>query len=354
MINSKYLNILTAAAAAFSISISAHAAILTYAIQGNWENQTECFKTATEVAEAFKSHVTVVSSNCQRQLTGFQLQVAYAAPTKIETISTITKYIRQHEHMGGYQSKEDCLANLPRELSLFQTSTGLEPFVALCFNETGDPATYGQYDWNLRIEAMGPAPEGAYVPSEAALNTMGYFLSPEASVRKEILDALVKKGLRPAMVQAHHSSTVVNLIKIRAYAQHELNLVQTDFAYFVDGTSCLREADRVNHSAYANQGIYLTAFCMSQTAVKPPMNAPPEVLNSSLQVVYQAEGLEYNDRPQKLPGEFDTYAQCDAQRPAIIANLEQALGKPVRASFCGKLNAPNEGNTQKFFVHVIE
>lgn len=350
----KPLRLLLGTAASFCISTAASAAIYTYEIDGSWATADDCSITAAEVTAAFNQRAQVLSSLCEASESGFKLQVAYAASARIETISTLTKYLLEPETYGGYPSKEDCLANLAGERSLFQSNTGLQPFVAICFKEGGGSIAHDHYDWNLRIEAMGPVSAGARLPNELALNMVGYFLTPEATIRQAISAALAARDLRPAFVQAHHANSVANLIKIRAYSQAELDLNKTTFATFTDGQSCFQEADRLNKSAYANEAFYLTAFCMSLT----PVSILTETQTpANLRVVYLADlgsGLAYKDLPQPLPGSFETFAQCDAQRPSIIGNLEQALGKTVRASFCGNLPSEDDEGIQKFFVHVIE
>ena len=347
-----HLKFILAYAATFWISTSGFSAIQTYEIRGSWANEAECLNTANTVFEAFRAHVSVVSARCQSSPNGLMLQVAYSADAPIETISTIAKYTRVHEFRGGYRSKEECIAKTPGELTVYKTSTGLEPFVAQCFNETGIPVSSYQYNWNLLIEAIGPAPVGAYLPNELAVNLAGYFLTSESDVRKAISDALLARGIRPGMVQAHHANTMANLIKIRAYSPNELDLGQSELAKFVGWAPCLKEADRLNKSAYAREGFYLTTFCMSNTRIKPSFNEYN--VTSSLNVAYLASRLTNKDRPQKLPGGFGSFAQCDAQRPAIVAKLEQSIGKPIRASLCGKSVAAGEDSSPEFFVLVIE
>jgi hypothetical protein len=108
----------------------------------------------------------------------------------------------------------------------------------------------------------------------------------------------------------------------------------------------------VNTSQYAREEIYLTAFCMSETAIDP--NLGDATGRFSLKVAYLASGLEHKDRPQKLPARFATYEDCDSQRVSIVSELEKSIGKSVRASFCGKLYSPDNEIAPAYLIQVIE
>lgn len=347
-----FLKISAVTSGLFFSAMTAEAAVHFYEIEGHWSDQSECDHVAEEVSRALHNRVSVVSSGCEKTNMGFKTRVAYAAPDKLNIVSTVSPYARVPSYQGGYKSKEECLANADRELEIFRAKTGLVPFLNLCFNETGSPASYLQYDWNLRLDAFGPVVPGGAMPQEMAVNMVGYFLTSPEFIRQSLNSALVARDLTPSMVAAHHSSSIGNLLKFRAYSASEIEFGQTQIANFVDATSCLAEADRLNKSLFSSDRIYLTAFCMSDRPIITE-NAP-RPLNTNLRLAHLSYNIWSTNRPQKLPGAFATYGECDAQRPAVIERIESANGIPVRASLCGKGAGPGEDQDQRFFIFIFE
>jgi hypothetical protein len=314
-----------------------------YKIKGSWSDVDSCKVSLALIVETLAERVNIIGSSCDLIDRAYTAQVNYLSVDVLPLISNIEEGYRFSQIQGGYQSKDECEQNVERETTLFRESTNLNPFIAVCFNESLGQFIANKLPWNMRIDALGTLEDNALRPFESGMELPGTLQEPVLEVVERLKGSLERKGIRTAVAVTRQGPVYVTEFKLRGYSRNSVDLSKMHLGSYATLSQCFEEMRKANQSDLAEDELYLTTLCVSEIGGRR----------------FTAESVNTNDSPRIrvsiLAATYQSFEDCNAVRADVIAGLERATGKRVQHSFCSyRGNDPGSYNSTQVVIKFVE
>lgn len=282
------------------------------------KQERDCYVQAIEVSKVFEqaAGVKVTESICLKETDlSYDLQLNYEANKKLNVVSTM------HEpgiiFPDRYADVAICQKNLPKQVAIFESATGLKPFITYCSPISG----YEKTGWAPGIDAVG---ETKRLPFSSGYHL---FTSSKYIDAKEYLT-----GLRAALGKIEGILAEVIIHPQLAYdyvAIHYFAAAPQHFALNVVGRTRALQTDRrlCDLQKVEAQSI-LAGTANPPFAIHCGYFGPTG--NWELNLATMGEpSLSWRNSVKK----FHTYNECVGQRDGVVKTY-QATEKGIRGGIC--------------------
>ena len=307
-----------------TFSLASFAAEQAYKIKKYPAQANGCHETAADLGARFQqaTGIAPIRSRCLDEgAKGYQIEITYESEKALPLVSTygprggITP-------LGRYASREACENAADNELKMFVEETELKPVVSFC---TIDGVDSEKVIWFPRIDAFGQAkrtPQMGYYH---------YFAIPKGmtgtQIRDSIFAGLTAKGLRPVAV-VFRSRMVYGEAAIHYYGPTREKFLMLEPTRTDTVEQCLGQHQELQAAFVGTANPPLVSYCGNPVIGSSEMNV---LFVGPLTFVLRASAES-----------FKSMAECEAQRPALIAYYKDKLKLPIRLGLCSRPTADAE------------
>ncbi len=282
-----------------------------------------CEATAGEVARRFGAAAGVEiywAGASKESATTCDLKISYLALERIKIASTVDRSGLGVFRDGTTRTLANCLADLPREIAVFKRSTGLEPWIAYCYQES---SFLNDLPFVPVVEGIGNGANTLFAsdtvvgvtPNEGWPGTLSGIW--KTSANQGI--AVASIALRPYISASDKEVT------IRYYAKERLYLRSEGIAEHKDSKICEGQIDEIRLGLAKADHPPIAVYC-GQYAHK----------QFRLGIIMLSENILGigNLIPIEDPKQFTTLEECRTDLPGTLDFYQMKLGKKVLAGMC--------------------
>jgi len=282
-----------------------------------------CEVTAVNVAQRFSAAAGVEiywAGASKETATTCDLKISYLAADHLKIASSVDRSGLGVYRDGTTRTLASCLADLPREVAVFKKSTGLEPWIAYCYQES---SFLNDLPFVPVVEGIGSGTNTLFAsdtvvgvaPSEGWSATLPAIWKTSADQGIAVASLVV----RPYISASDKEVT------IRYYAKERLYLRSEGIAEHKEPKICEQQIDEIR-VGLAKAGLPPFAVYCGQYAHKDYRLGILMLSNNILGIG--------NLVPIEDPKQFTTLESCRADLPGTLDYYQVKLGKKVLAGMC--------------------
>lgn len=299
-----------------TFSLASFAMEFKYTLKNYPVQPSGCHETAAEIGTRFQqaTGIATLTSRClDDSADGYRIEVTYEAEQPAALVSTYTPR-GGITPLGRYATKATCEAALAEETKLFEEETTLKALLAYCAIDGVDSE---KVKWFPRIDAFGQAKRAPQ------MGYYHYFAIPKGmdgkQIREKIFAGLTQRGLRPIAV-VFRSRLAYGEAAVHYYGSRGEKFAMVEPTRTPTIEICLAQNQELQNAFVGAANPPLVSYCGNAL-----------VGGSELDVLF-LEPLQIDLRPSAE--RFKTFAECEAQRPALITYYKEKLKRPVRLGLC--------------------
>lgn len=292
----------------------------TYTYRAGWFplDDAACRIAAVEIGARFTTATgnQVLAAGCERPFSWKQdVVIQYYADAEAKLVSTFAEFATADQ--GFYATKEDCDADLPNEVRLFERETGLDAVTYYCYPETKQTSE-NKFPYIARVDGFGAPETKPFVftgtiydpPAMTALDAETLFRDSLSNLRS-LEETRVKvdfTGSLPRVAVKYYSTrrrplvleTVVGFESLQA-----CNAAQLDTDHFING--------------FGVDG--LRSFCARKKFSQSATHTYFGLVTGAYKV-------------EKVPGSYPSRNECEAALPGIESRYATATGSSRVEGVC--------------------
>ncbi len=286
-----------------------------------YTDMSTCFDSAkaagNKIAEDAK--VTLRNTECEiNSATGSLLiRIEYEAPKALNFVTTSGKF--SYTAQGFFESEKDCVSQIAEQENIFQTETGLRPFISFCH-----PSLPGyKKDYEMMIQGVG-------TPKRAPFFTNIFTSGSIQNSVKESMTAKLSKYLAEQNARlvylAFSPKNISERINLFYYGEKEIKFINEMFHDLPDAQTCEVELQTLEQ-AFVKQGVSSPlAYCTASPG-------SPTTLYFFLKegVVKSTLSLET----------FSDYSSCAKAQVAVMNKYQALYGDKLMTGICNRPLASN-------------
>jgi hypothetical protein len=287
---------------------------LTYKVPSYPLNGRDCHEVAREIGESFgaATGLKVTTAYCSQASEKYgNLEINYMAEKVVTLVTTRHPYAVLP--LGRFVDEKTCLASMPKDRALFESATGLVPFIAYC----AEVQSGRKYPWTLHMDAAGKAKLEPW---------LGGFLL--FSVPQEITLAHFRAAIRKKLSET--GSLVMDVV-----LQGNAGLGELAVHYFSEGhiTFTAKETGKLPNKAQCLQEAADFSSIVGSTVRAPQMVYCGRTFLGTWEVTNLYIG---QDAPAPLLSldKFTTYEECRANKARVVEHYKTTLKMPVIGGVC--------------------
>ncbi len=277
-----------------------------------------CVETAHLFGQVFKSATgaKVLRSHCDAEHDrSYDIRIGYEAEKELPLVTSESGTF----YAGHYAKLEDCVADLPAQLRLFEAHTKLKAFHSYCYIDQSSIET----SIGTRFDAVGTPAEWPQVFMQRSFTTP---IAPETLVQ-DLEAALKARNQTAAVVTVVRPKNGIDFTRIvMKYFGAELvslKLKKDDF-YYATKSECDEAKGRLT-AVFAEQGIFpATSFCSLYA------------LNGRVAINFIATQKTKWYRSELAKDLFQSFSDCNANRDRILNYFKVTLKQPVFGLECAQ------------------
>jgi len=282
-----------------------------------------CELTAAELAKKFSaaSGAEIYWAGATKEsATTCDIKISYIADKEVEHLNTVDRSGMGAPRKGTKRKLGECTADLQREKILFEKSTGLVPWVAYCYAESGF----------LNDQPFVPVVEGIGKPALNFYSSDSIFgVTPNAGWRDILTSAwktAAEQGLPVASITVRpYISASDKEVTFRYYAKERLYLRGDGLAEHKSAGTCEEQVEEVRAGLAKAERPPLAVYCGKYAHGQYRLG----ILTLSTNIFGIADLKPIEDSKQ-----FASFQACRAELPATLEFYRTKLGKKILSGIC--------------------
>lgn len=282
-----------------------------------------CEATAVDVARQFSTASGVEiywAGAIKESATTCDLKISYLGDERIEIASSVDRSPHGTYRNGTTRTLDDCMADLPREMTVFKTNTGLEPWISYCYQES---KFLNDFPFFPVIEGIGNGANTLFAsddivdlpPNEGWPETLSGIW--KASADQGI--AMASIALRPYIGAPNKE------IIIRFYAKERLYLRSEGIAEHKEPEICEQQINEIRLGLAKAEHPPVAVYCGQYANKRYRLGII--TLSESIIGIGNLELIED-------PKQFTTLDACRADLSGTLDFYQKKLGKNALAGMC--------------------